>query len=104
MIDKLKFYLNLFNLKKFTKDKFFTNSINSSIKNMSGGEKQRIGIIRALLYEPDVILLDEPTSSLDKINEKKVYEYLRKIKKNKIIVITSHKNENKKYFDKVINL
>ena len=42
MIDKLKFYLNLFNLKKFTKDKFFTNSINSSIKNMSGGEKQRI--------------------------------------------------------------
>lgn len=104
MIDKLKFYLNLFNLKKFTKDKFFTNSINSSIKNMSGGEKQRIGIIRALLYEPDLILLDEPTSSLDKINEKKVYEYLRKIKKNKIIVITSHKNENKKYFDKVINL
>ena len=51
-----------------------------------------------------MILLDEPTSSLDKINEKKVYEYLRKIKKNKIIFIISHKNENKKYFDKVINL
>ena len=49
-------------------------------------KNKRIGIIRALLYEPDLILLDEPTSSLDKINEKKVYEYLRKIKKNKIIV------------------
>ena len=71
---------------------------------MSGGEKQRVGIIRALLYSPDLILLDEPTSSLDKKNEKKVYEFLRKFKKNKIIVVTSHKNENKKYFDEIISL
>ena len=103
-IDKLKFYLNLFNLKKFTKNIFFSDTKNSSIKNMSGGEKQRVGIIRALLYSPDLILLDEPTSSLDKKNEKKVYEFLRKFKKNKIIVVTSHKNENKKYFDEIINL
>ena len=76
----------------------------SSIKNMSGGEKQRIGLIRAIINKPDVILLDEPTSSLDKKNEKKVFKFLKLIKKNKIIIVTSHKVEHKKYFDKIINL
>ena len=71
---------------------------------MSGGEKQRVGFIRAIINSPDIILLDEPTSSLDKKNEKKVFEFLKKIKKNKIIIVTSHKFDQKKYFDKVVNL
>ena len=71
---------------------------------MSGGEKQRIGFIRTIMNDPDLILLDEPTSSLDKQNEKKVLEYLKSIKKNKIIVVTSHKNDQKKYFDKILYL
>ena len=71
---------------------------------MSGGEKQRIGIIRSFLRDPDLILLDEPTSSLDKKNEKKIFQYLLKNKKNKIIVVSSHKESHKKYFDKIINL
>jgi ABC-type transport system involved in cytochrome bd biosynthesis fused ATPase/permease subunit len=103
-IDHLKKYLKIFNLEKFAKNKYFTNKSISSIKNMSGGEKQRIGLIRALINNPDLILLDEPTSSLDKKNEKKVLEFLRSIKKDKIIIITSHKFEHKKYFDKIINL
>ncbi len=104
IIKKLKNYLKIFNLSKFLNNKYFENTSISSIKNMSGGEKQRIGIIRALIHNPDLILFDEPTSSLDKENEKKVFEYLRSIKKNKIIIVTSHKLEQKKYFDKVINL
>ena len=71
---------------------------------MSGGEKQRIGLIRAFINNPDLILLDEPTSSLDSKNEEKVLKYLKSIKKNKIIVVTTHKINHKKYFDKVINL
>jgi ABC-type bacteriocin/lantibiotic exporter with double-glycine peptidase domain len=104
IIKKLKNYLKMFNLSKFLNNKYFENTSISSIKNMSGGEKQRIGIIRALIHNPDLILFDEPTSSLDKQNEKKIFEYLRSIKKNKIIIVTSHKLEQKKYFDKVINL
>ena len=104
IIKRLKNYLKIFNLSKFLNNKYFENTSISSIKNMSGGEKQRIGIIRALIHNPDLILFDEPTSSLDKENEKKVFEYLRSIKKNKIIIVTSHKLEQKKYFDKVINL
>lgn len=103
-INNLKNYLKLFNLQKFLKNKYFENKSISSIKNMSGGEKQRIGLIRAIINRPDVILLDEPTSSLDKKNEQKIFEFLKLIKKNKIIIVTSHKIENKKYFDKIINL
>ena len=102
--DKLKELLKIFKLKKFINLKYFENNKKSSIKNMSGGEKQRIGIIRTILRDPDLILLDEPTSSLDNKNEKKIFQYLLKNKKNKIIVVSSHKESNKKYFDKIINL
>lgn len=103
-IKKLKELLNLFNLKKFLSEKHFSERGLATIKNMSGGEKQRIGFIRTIMNNPDLILLDEPTSSLDKQNEKKILEYLKSIKKNKIIVITSHKNDQKKYFDKIFYL
>ena len=102
--NKLKKLLKIFNLKKFTNLRYFENNKISSIKNMSGGEKQRIGIIRSILRDPDLVLLDEPTSSLDKRNEKQVFQYLLKNKKDKIIVVSSHKESHKKYFDKVINL
>ena len=101
---ELREYLKMFNLKKFVNKKYFENKNISSIKNMSGGEKQRIGFLRAVINEPDLILLDEPTSSLDKKNEKAIFDYLLSIKKNKIIVIASHKEDQKKYFDKIINL
>ena len=103
-IKKLKQYLNIFNLKKFINKKYFEDKSASSIKNMSGGEKQRIGLLRAFINEPDLILLDEPTSSLDNKNEKAIFKFLLSIKKNKIIVVASHKEEQKKYFDEIINL
>ena len=103
-IEELKEYLRIFNLKKFINKKYFENKNISSIKNMSGGEKQRIGVLRAVINDPDLILLDEPTSSLDKKNEKAIFDFLLSIKKNKIIVITSHKEDQKKYFDEIINL
>lgn len=103
-IDEIQIYLKKFNLLKFLKSEYFQDKKISTIKNMSGGEKQRIALIRAFINNPDLILLDEPTSSLDKKNEKLILEYLKNIKKNKIIVVTSHKSEHKKYFDKIINL
>ena len=71
---------------------------------MSGGEMQRINFIRAIINDPKILILDEPTSSLDKKNEKKVFNYLKKIKKNRIIILTSHKLSQLKYFDKIIKL
>ena len=103
-IKKLKEFLKNFNLRKFLSPKYFSSQNLTTIKNMSGGEKQRIGFIRTIMNNPDLILLDEPTSALDKTNEKKILEYLKSIKKNKIIIIASHKEEQKKYFDEIINL
>jgi|Deesub1362A_J573_1020465.scaffolds.fasta_scaffold00089_98 ABC-type lipoprotein export system ATPase subunit len=57
---------------------------------LSGGELRRATIIRALLYEPDVLLADEPTSNIDKENKEIVMEMLRKERGKRTIVIATH--------------
>lgn len=103
-IDKIKFYFKKFNLNKFLNNKFFDENSTLSIKNMSGGEKQRIAFIRSIINNPDLLILDEPVSSLDKKNSEIIFEFLKEYKKNKIIIVTSHKNSEKKYFDKIFYL
>ncbi len=62
-------------------------------EQISGGEKQRIALIRALLLDSKIILLDEPTSSLDSKNSEIFVKFLSKIsKEGKIILIATHKN------------
>ena len=71
---------------------------------ISGGEKQRIGIARALYNSPEILIFDEPTSSLDKNTEQKVLNTIKKLKKTKTIIIVSHSNKIKKIADKIIEL
>lgn len=71
---------------------------------LSGGEKQRIGIARALYKSPEILIFDEPTSSLDKATEDKILKTIRKLKKTKTIIIVSHSNKIKKITDKVIQI
>lgn len=104
IISKLKVFLLKFNLKKFTGKKYYSSNERLGVKNMSGGERQRIGFIRSVIHNPSLILLDEPTSSLDKENVKKIFAFLKSIKKDKIIIITSHNLNHIKYFDKIIKL
>lgn len=58
---------------------------------LSGGEKQRIGLARAFLHEADFILLDEPTSNLDVLNEGIILKSLSAEKEGKTIVLVSHR-------------
>ena len=71
-------------------------------QNISGGEKQRIGIARALLKNPKILILDEATSGLDTFTESKVLDTINKIKKT--IVIVSHRINTLKFCDKVYSI
>jgi len=74
--------------------------------NLSGGQKQRLNLARTLydIQEKDVILLDEPTSSLDEYNESQFMKNLINLKKDKIIIIISHRNSIKDYCDEIIHI
>ena len=68
---------------------------------ISGGQKQRIAIARALYRNKQIIIFDEPTSSLDSEAEKKIIETIKKLKENHTIIISSHKTSVIEICDKV---
>lgn len=71
---------------------------------LSGGQKQRISFARALYSNPDLLILDEITSALDKDTEKKILETLKELKGSKTMIIISHKDEPLKICDRIIDL
>lgn len=71
---------------------------------LSGGEKQRIGIARVLLVDPDFLVMDEPTSSLDVINEKGLLKTLAEQFENKTWLIVSHRPSSLTGCDRMIKL
>jgi molybdate transport system ATP-binding protein len=60
------------------------------IEHLSGGEKQRVALVRALLPGPSVLLTDEPTSALDPLSEDKVINMLRRLKESISLIVVSH--------------
>lgn len=64
--------------------------------NLSGGQKQLIGWMRTLYHDPLFLILDEPTSSLDKDNRRFIYKLIQKLKSEKVIFIVSHYQEELK--------
>lgn len=77
------------------------------INELSGGEKQRVAIARALIKEPKVVFADEPTGMLDKENALIIYEILKEISQNRLVVMVSHDVETAKsfsdYYIQIIN-
>ena len=72
--------------------------------NISVGQKQRIGIARALYSDPKIILLDEPTSALDENTERDFMKILQDLKKDRLIIMTTHKKTILEKFDIILNL
>ena len=71
---------------------------------LSGGEKQRIGIARAFLHDSPLILMDEPTSNLDSLNEGIILKSLREASKKKTIVLVSHRKSTMNIADTVFEM
>lgn len=81
--------------KVFNKSNVNINTkINDELKNLSGGQLQRIALSRAIYKNSDLLILDEATSALDKESEKEIIDLLVSLKKNKTIIIISHNHNN----------
>lgn len=78
--------------------------IGESGQRVSGGENQRLSIARALAKDREILILDEPTKSLDKKNTDKIIDLIKQIKKNKTIICVSHDKSVFNDFDEVFEL
>lgn len=93
-VEKIAKELNIFDL------------LYKDAKKLSGGEKQRVSIARAILCQKSVITADEPTGSLDPINSKIVMDLLKKAQKDfhKTIILVTHSDLYDSYFDRIVNI
>ena len=90
--------MNLLNDFSINKELF-----NKRCADLSGGEKERIAILRAFINKPKVILADEPTGALDKANSVLVMEELKKRSKHALVVLVTHNQElAHEYSDRII--
>ncbi|WAN63070.1 ABC transporter, ATP-binding protein [Candidatus Phytoplasma rubi] len=89
-------------LEKVDLDKSF---LNRKINQLSGGQRQRVGIVRALVKDPNIIFADEPTGNLDSESSSQVFDLLKDLSKEKLVIVVSHDNENAyKYADRIIEM
>lgn len=72
--------------------------------SLSGGEKQRIGLARVFLHDASLILLDEPTSNLDSLNEGIILKSLREQQGEKTVILVSHRKSTMNVVDNIIQL
>ena len=70
---------------------------------LSGGERQRIGIARAFLHDAPLMLLDEPTSNLDSLNEGIILKSLREAGNGKTVILVSHRESTMQVADRVVH-
>ena len=79
--------------------------INNKTSDLSGGEKQRVAISRALVNNPKILVCDEPTGALDSVNSIKIMEILKEISKTRLVLIVSHNLQLvKQYSDRIIEI
>ena len=71
---------------------------------ISGGQRQRIGLARAFYSDPPIIILDEATSSLDTLTERRIIDSLKRISLNKTLIIIAHRLNTVRYCDKIFFL
>lgn len=91
-LETLNKYIKLVGLEKYlySEEDKFNQVINQNSTNISGGEKQKLTILRELIKNPSVLIFDEPTSSMDEDSKMDFYRYINELKAERIIIIISH--------------
>ena len=75
------------------------------VNELSGGQKQRVAIARALVKNPSIILADEPTGNLDSESSKNIFEILKNLSQERLVIVVSHDEESARtYGDRIISL
>ncbi len=78
---------------------------NRKMNELSGGQKQRVAIARALIKKPQIILADEPTGNLDSMSSAQIFQILKSISKERLVIVVSHDRESaKNYADRTIGI
>jgi len=87
-------FKNSFDTKEKVKDALqkvnMSNFFDTKISNLSGGQRQRVFIARALFKNPKLLILDEPTASIDVKGQEEIYQLLKELNKEKTIIVVSH--------------
>lgn len=81
------------------------NLRNRKPSELSGGQRQRVAIARALVKSPHIIMADEPTGALDSVTGAQVFDTLKRLSRDKLVIVVSHDNEfAERYADRIIRL
>jgi ATP-binding cassette subfamily B protein len=91
------------NLEKGYQTKLYKD-INEGAVDLSGGQKQKIAIARALYRKGDLVILDEPTAALDPLAEAEIFENFHKLTQNKTAIFISHRMSSSRFCDKILLL
>ena len=85
-------------------DRAYDNEVGESGSGLSGGERQRLSIARAVLKDAPILILDEPTSSLDAISEEIVFSALRRLREGRTTIVIAHRLSTIRDADRIVVL
>ena len=79
-------------IENLLKDLFLTDKANTVVSNLSGGMKRRLNLALAVIHEPEIVLLDEPSEGLDPQSRRVLWNYIRSLRDNegKTVILTTH--------------